>query len=283
MISRLFSCPGFSTSCCKMDWLHAVDLGITADWLGSLFFYLQSEKIRGVSKLLRCAKLFTDIQEYYNRVQATDRLPKLLPTMLRDEDKGKAKAPKLRAKAGVARALVPSALELARKYLDPVISQEEAMLHAAEALNSMYTCLSSAAWGQAVFRDAAQRYLLLAGQLEAFFEEDKIFRVKPKAHQLVELARHDVNPSKIWTYRDESYGHTLALLGRRRGGKFSMRAVSCQVLRRFLAANKLPRLQARPAGCKKCCAIARDRSPSKHKCICIWIYIMHIENFTLLK
>ena len=136
---------------------------------------------------------------------------------------------KTRAKAGEARALVPCALELARKYLDPVISQEEAMLHAAEALNSMYTCLSSAAWDQAVFRDAAQRYLLLAGQLEAFFEEDKIFRVKPKAHQLVELARHDVNPSKIWTYRDESYGHTLALLGRRRGGKFSMRAVSCQV------------------------------------------------------
>ena len=180
-----------------MDWLHAVDLGITADWLGSLFFYLQSEKIRGVSKLLRCAKLFTDIQEYYNRVQATDRLPKLLPTMLRDEDKGKAKAPKLRAKAGEARALVPCALELARKYLDPVVSQEEAMLHAAEALNSMYTCLSSAAWDQAVFRDATQRYLLLAGQLGAFFEEDKIFRVKPKAHQLVELARHDVNPSKI--------------------------------------------------------------------------------------
>ena len=81
-----------------MDWLHAVDLGIAADWLGSLFFYLQSEKIRGVSKLLRCAKLFTDIQEYYNRVQATDRLPKLLPTMLRDEDKGKAKAPKLSSK-----------------------------------------------------------------------------------------------------------------------------------------------------------------------------------------
>ena len=139
-----------------MDWLPAVDLGITADWLGSLFFYLQSEKIRGVSKLLRCAKLFTDIQEYYNRVQATDRLPKLLPTMLRDEDKGKAKAPKLRAKAGQARALVPCALELFRS-----------------SLTSMYTCLSSAAWDQAVFRDAAQRYLLLAGQLEAFFDLKK--------------------------------------------------------------------------------------------------------------
>ena len=152
------------------------------------------------------------------------------------------------------------------------------MLHAAEALNSIYTCLSSAAWDQAVFRDAAQRFLLLAGQLEAFFEKDKIFRVKPKAHQLVGLAGHDINPSKIWIYRDESYGLTLTVLGRRRGGIFSMHAVSCQVL-----ANKLPRLQARPAGCKKCCAIARDRSPSKHKCICIWIYMVYIENFILFK
>ena len=90
------------------------------------------------------------------------------------------------------------------------------MLHAAEAENSILCCLD-----QAVNRNAAQRYLLLAGQLEAFFEEDKIFRVKPKAHQLVELARHDVNPRKIWTLGQELW--TLAL-GRRREGKFSMRA-----------------------------------------------------------
>ena len=95
-----------------MDFLHACDLGVTSDWLGSLLFYLQSEKIRGHSKRIRCAKLCQNIKAYYNRTGVTDRLPKL-PTMLREEDRGKIKSPKLRAKAGEARALVGAALELA--------------------------------------------------------------------------------------------------------------------------------------------------------------------------
>ncbi|CAE7242138.1 unnamed protein product [Symbiodinium sp. KB8] len=164
----------FNTACCKMDFLHACDLGVTSDWLGSLLFYLQSEKIRGHSKRIRCAKLYQNIKAYYDRAGVTDRLPKLLPGMLREEDRGKIKSPKLRAKAGEARALVGAAMELATKYLSLANPAEEAMFRGTEALQSMYACLSTAAW-------------------------DK------------------VNPSKTWTYRDESYGHTLALLGRRRG------------------------------------------------------------------
>ncbi|CAE7808802.1 unnamed protein product [Symbiodinium sp. CCMP2592] len=233
----------FNTACCKMDFLHACDLGVTSDWLGSLLFYLQNEKIRGLSKLIRCAKLYQDIKAYYDRAGVQDRLPKLLPTMLREEDRGKIKSPKLRAKAGEARALVGAAMELATKYLSPAKPAEQAMLHGTEALQSIYACLSTAAWDKEVFRVSSQKFLLLWGSLETYFEVDKLFRVKPKAHQLFELARGEVNPSKTWTYRDESYGHTLALLGRRRGGKFSMNAVSCQVLRRFLAANKVPRIE----------------------------------------
>ncbi|CAE7201729.1 unnamed protein product [Symbiodinium sp. CCMP2592] len=243
LVSRLFSCPGFNTACRKMDFLHACDLGVTSDWLGSLLFYIQSEKIRGLSKLIRCAKLYQDIKAYYDRNGVQDRLPKLLPTMLREEDRGKIKSPKLRAKAGEARALVGAAMEMARKYLSPAKPAEQAMLHGTEALQSIYACLSTAAWDKEVFRVSSQKFLLLWGSLETYFEVDKLFRVKPKAHQLFELARGEVNPSKTWTYRDESYGHTLALLGKRRGGKFSMYAVSCQVLRRFLAANKVPRLE----------------------------------------
>ena len=242
LVSRLFSCPGFNTACCKMDFLHACDLGVTSDWLGSLLFFLQSDKIRGQSKRIRCAKLYQDIKAYYDRTGVTDRLPKLLPTMLREEDRGKIKSPKLRAKAGEARALVGAALELATKYLSPANPAEEAMLRGTEALQSMYACLSTAAWDKDVCRVSSQKFLLFWESLETYFAQDKIFRVKPKAHQLFELARAQVNPSKTWTYRDESYGHTLALLGRRRGGKFSMYAVSCQVLRRFLAANKVPRV-----------------------------------------
>ncbi|OLP84276.1 hypothetical protein AK812_SmicGene34884 [Symbiodinium microadriaticum] len=63
-----------------------------------------------------------------------------------------------------------------------------------------------------------------------------------QAHLLMELAVDDVNPSKHWTYRDESFGHSLALLARRRGGQFSMKAVSNAVLKRFLAGNQLLRL-----------------------------------------
>ena len=135
-----------------MDFLHACDLGVTSDWLGSLLFYLHSEKIRGHNKRIRCAKLCQNIKAYYDRAGVTDRLPKLLPTMIREEDRGKIKSPKLRAKAGEARALVGAALELATKYSSPANPAEEAMLHGTEALQSMYACLSTAAWDKDVFR-----------------------------------------------------------------------------------------------------------------------------------
>ena len=131
--------------------------------------------------------------------------------MLREETKnGRTKSPKLKAKAGEARALV--ALELAVEYLDQAKLHEEAMLRGTEALHSMFACLSAAAWDKDVFRAAFQRFLLFWESLETYFLEDKIFKVKPKVHLLFELARGEVNPSKTWTYRDESYGQTLALL-----------------------------------------------------------------------
>ena len=99
-------------------------------------------------------------------------------------------------------------------------------------------------WNTEHFHDAAQRFLLLNGSLETHFEADKLFRVKPKAHLLLELARQQSTPSATWTYRDESFGHTVATLAKRRGGKYSMKAISNAVLRRFMASNELPKLRA---------------------------------------
>ena len=141
-----------------------------------MLFFLQSEKIRGQSKRIRCAKLYQDIKAYYDRTGVTDRLPKLLPTMLREKDRGKIKSAKLRAKAGEARALVGAALELATKYLSPANPAEEAMLRGTEALQSMYACLSTAAWDKDVFRASSQKFLFFWGSRETYFEEDKIFR-----------------------------------------------------------------------------------------------------------
>ena len=43
----------------------------------------------------------------------------------------------------------------------------------------MCACLSTAAWDKDVFRVSSQKFLLFWGSLETYFEEDKIFRVKP--------------------------------------------------------------------------------------------------------
>ena len=84
--------------------------------------------------------------------------------------------------------------------------------------------------------------------LEEFFHADLLFRVKPKAHLLFECSRDEseegASPALYWTYRDESLGHTLATLAGRRGGKFSITAVSKAVVLRFMSANKVPRLAA---------------------------------------
>ena len=247
-ISKLFSIPGFGTENCKVDFLHAADLGITSDFIGSFLYYLQSERIRGQSMLQRCAKLCADIHSFYERNGTQDRLPKLLPTMLRSQDKGKIKVPKLRAKAGEARSLVPCMIELAHKHLDMSKEHEATMLRAAEALQAIYTGLSTATWNIEEFQNNVQVFLLFMSSLEEFFQADLLFRVKPKAHLLFECSRDEseegASPALYWTYRDEPFGHTLATLAGRRGGKFSITAVSKAVVLRFMSANKVPRLAA---------------------------------------
>ena len=51
--------------------------------------------------------------------------------------------------------------------------------------------------------------------------------------------------TKTWSYRDESFGHTMSQYAKRRGGEFSVLAVSKGMLLKFAADNpKPPLLQA---------------------------------------
>ena len=45
LISKLFGIPSFGVECCKMDYLHAVDLGVAADFMDSLFYYVTMKKL----------------------------------------------------------------------------------------------------------------------------------------------------------------------------------------------------------------------------------------------
>jgi hypothetical protein len=204
-------------------------------------------KFHGNSKLDRCAKIYAEMDEFYKRTGADSRLPKLLPTMLRAEQNGKVKTPKLRCKAGESKCLVPWCLEMAVRHLDPASSVEATMIDACRRLNDMYSCLRTASWDSDCFEKASREFLLLFAALQEHFAADqpgrKLFRLKPKAHMLMELALCKANPSQQWTYRDEAFGHSLALLAKRRGGKFSVRGVSRSVVLRFLAANPVPRFE----------------------------------------
>ena len=229
----------------KIDWLHVADLGVSQDWAGSFLYFIMEAKLPGSSRLDKCASLFASLQDYYRRHPSVDsRLPKLLPSMLRYEDKGKRKSPKLRAKGGEMMGLIDWILEVAEEHLDRFSLEEDCMLQGCRRLAALYQLLRTENWNAREFQKHSMEFVLCFGALEDHFAEQrpgtKLFRVKPKAHLLQELALTGNNPSKQWTYRDEAFGHSLALLAKRRGETFSVKAVSRAVLLRFLAGNPVP-------------------------------------------
>ena len=73
-VSPLFSSPFLKGSCFKIDWLHAVDQGVGADFLGNFFYYVVRELLEGANLTERCSSLWMKIQAYYRRHEVQDRL-----------------------------------------------------------------------------------------------------------------------------------------------------------------------------------------------------------------
>ena len=88
--------------------------------------------------------------------------------MLRAVEQGEAKPPKLRAKAGEARNLVPCMIELANKYLDMSKEHEATMFRACKALQAIYNGLSTATWDVHRFQENMQKFLLFMSSLEEY-------------------------------------------------------------------------------------------------------------------
>ena len=53
-ICSLWSAPGFSTDICKLDWLHVMDQGVAADFLGQFFFWMLDHHYVGPNRKVRC-------------------------------------------------------------------------------------------------------------------------------------------------------------------------------------------------------------------------------------
>ena len=235
-ISALYSCPGFSTDCIALDWLHAVDLGVCADFLGNFFWMmLPLQDGRTVEQRLR--SLFLKIQQYYKEEGVQDRLDSLTETMLR---KKPASSPKLRAKAAEARALVNFAVKLSASVDDsnPVMATAR---QAACELQACYQCLSKDNYSSQALMRHSILFCSLYGALEQHSLEQGLstWKVKPKFHVFQELCLVKGNPSTHWVYRDEDFGGYLAAVSRRRGGANSVRATGDSELKRFRANHNI--------------------------------------------
>ena len=107
--SPAISCPGFDLSMVVLDWLHIVDLGVAQDLLGCLFWEAVAGGLPGASKKERLQCLWLMIQQFYKRVRPPSALNNLSAEMI----KRTGKSPKLRAKGGETRYLIPFGAELA--------------------------------------------------------------------------------------------------------------------------------------------------------------------------
>ena len=165
------------------------------------------------------------------------------PGMLTKENKksNKKSWPKLRAKAGEARALISFCRQAVHKYCLKDTEFESRLRQAATSLEACYALLSASQWTLAKMQTTARKFAFYFLALTNC-EGQKWFRAKPKVHAFLECSRSPVPPSRTWSYRDESFGHTMSQLATRRGGEFTVLAVSRAVLLKFAADFRKPPL-----------------------------------------
>jgi hypothetical protein len=238
--SPLFRIPGVTLASIKLDWLHCVDLGITADCLGNLMH----EAIEGFaegSKEKNLRKLWAYILEFYKKENPASKLHSLTLDMIRA--KGNTQAPKLRAKGAQARYLVPFGLQLAKLMEDSDPTTHRKTVTALfQQLAFLTRMVSSDSWDASAASASCQKFCLL---FEALSKEATaqgapyLWRTKPKLHFMQELLEFpssgDGGPSKTWTYADESWGGDVASFTARRGGASSAGNTSLSSIKRFKA------------------------------------------------
>ena len=236
-ISPLMSVPGVSLAIFRVDWLHAVDQGVAADFLGNALKVVVSV-MPGASRSVRVQALWVEMQMYYDRYEITDRLP----TLVWEAIQGKKKSPKLRCSAACCRALVRFGWEICRDRLDARDPVHEAVRTAAYHLWMCYQSLST----ECLFPDEllSEHGRLFALQLVALgtVSDDRDWKVKPKLHLFMHLISEGSRPTRCWTYRDEDYGGTIARLSRMRGRWLHLSAFSSHVLDLWRVKNPVPRI-----------------------------------------
>ena len=162
--SPIMGCPFVNISIFQIDWLHAVDKAVAADFCGSFLSSLLP-KMRGTNKdeqCKQCRDLFLKLQKWYTDNGTKDRLANLTAAMLQ---KQASKPPKLRGGAAQVRATVPFVNFLAQEYCRDDNVWESSLKAAAGHLSRCYDCLDHQKFSIAALREHCRKFCTLYAAL----------------------------------------------------------------------------------------------------------------------
>jgi hypothetical protein len=240
-ISPIFFVFGVFACLFKVDWLHATDKGVAADFLGHEFAMLV-KKMPGSTKQARCNELSEYMLAYYEEHNVEDRLKELSPKTF---EGGSATEPcKLSGSAAQIRALVKFGHLMAQKFLSDADPVESAVKVAAHHLNNCYQALAatSSPYSHAALFQSSKIFALQYYALFVRVGDGVAWRVMPKMHLFLELCSEGTEPQKFWCYRDEDFGGTMARQSKMKGMWKKLSAYSKHGLDMFRMKNPAPRI-----------------------------------------
>ena len=237
-ICPLFSIPGVTIEIFRDDWLHCVDQGIGADFLGNLFVMVM-KKFPG-SKEAQATKMWEHIQKICDQRGIQDRMQSFRWNNVQAKTK---KPPKLRGcNAATVRALIPFGHLIAQEFLSDEVPCESAAKCAAHHLLMCYQSLSKTS----VFAHETLLHSSIAFALQFSTLSDitpgALWRVKPKMHRFLELCMDDCHPNLFWTYRDEDFGGSLGHQSKMKGSWNKASSFMQHGLDLFALKNPEPRI-----------------------------------------
>lgn len=226
-LCKLFEAPCFDISMVMVDVLHCLDLGVSQDALGNLFWLVVSTKVifDGTTIKARVALLLRKIMEFYKVHKPVSRLSNLTPEMIKRDSK----TPKFRGKGAETRYLVPFGKILATELYEKTKETFHASIKAMfEHLLTFYELMGIQPYNAELAGEVSKKFCILYHDISKA-TRDGVWKLKPKFHLFVELGQYQTvtsgDPSKFWCYKDEDFVGFLSKVSVSKGGKRSAKTI----------------------------------------------------------
>ena len=155
-MSSLFRCPGFTYFMVMVDVLHTLDLGVTQEVMGNVFFEcLSSSLCAGRNRAAQASLLFQRIRDFYRTHWPTSQIANLMIEMLKQPGKPQ----RFRGKAAETKHLVPFAMLLANDLVAAHPgTHNETVKNAVRQLYRFYMTMGTSPFNQASAATSARRF-----------------------------------------------------------------------------------------------------------------------------